>query len=92
MELSRDERIMEKYNEIEAEVLQIGWSGILEMYHPDVNVNHIRAFEIFQTYKSIYERLQMKAALAALPIELPVAKKQSWVKTVIQKIRNILGI
>ena len=55
-----DERVINKFNEIQNEILSIGWRGILRNYHPDTNINHPEAFKIFQLYKEIYENMKKR--------------------------------
>jgi len=43
--------------------MNIGWKGILEIYHPDTNYEHPKAFEIFQLYKEIYENMKKRLEL-----------------------------
>jgi hypothetical protein len=54
------DRVIEKFNEIQTEILRIGWSGILANYHPDANYQHPDAFRIFQLYKEIYENMHKR--------------------------------
>lgn len=55
-----DKRILEKLNEIQEEILRIGWSGILKHYHPDTNTTHPDAMKVFQLYKEIYENMKKR--------------------------------
>jgi hypothetical protein len=55
-----NERIIEKFNEIQEEIMRIGWRGILELYHPDANLDHPEAFKVFQLYKEIYENMKKR--------------------------------
>jgi hypothetical protein len=57
---SNDERIIEKFNEIQLEILRIGWKGILQTYHPDINCEHPEALEVFLLYKEIYENMKKR--------------------------------
>jgi hypothetical protein len=54
------DKVIEKFNEIQAEILRIGWKGILESYHPDSNFENPDAFKIFQLYKEIYENMHKR--------------------------------
>jgi DnaJ-class molecular chaperone len=40
------------------EISQLGWNGILQKYHPDVNVNREDAFRFFTFYKEVYEDMK----------------------------------
>jgi len=55
---NNNKAIIEKFNKIQNEIMNIGWKGILEIYHPDTNYEHPKAFEIFQLYKEIYENMK----------------------------------
>ena len=50
--------IIDKFNEIQNEILDIGWNGILKKYHPDVNMSHPEAFKVFQLYREIYDSMK----------------------------------
>ena len=58
-----NKKVIERFNQIQNEILNIGWKGILEIYHPDTNCEHPEAFKIFQLYKEIYENMKKKLAL-----------------------------
>ena len=47
------------YRSIQKEILLIGWKGILEMYHPDQNINAIEPHKLFQLYKKVYTEMQL---------------------------------
>lgn len=55
-----NDHIIDKFNEIQEEILAIGWNGILNIYHPDTNIDHPEAFKIFQLYKEIYESMKKR--------------------------------
>ena len=55
-----DSRIVDKFNEIQMEILNIGWTGILNIYHPDSNIDHPEAFKVFQLYKEIHENMKKR--------------------------------
>lgn len=55
-----NERIVDRFNEIQNEILLIGWNGILRDYHPDVNIDNPEAFKVFQLYKEIYENMKKR--------------------------------
>lgn len=42
------------------EILKVGWKGIMEKYHPDVNTGDPAANELFKMYKFIYEDMKKK--------------------------------
>jgi hypothetical protein len=60
---SADPKIIAKFNEIQYEILLIGWKGILEQYHPDLNIDNMQAFKQFQLYKEIYENMKKRLTI-----------------------------
>ena len=42
------------------EILRIGWKGIVEKYHPDVNVGQERANDRFRHYKAVFESMKQR--------------------------------
>jgi DnaJ-class molecular chaperone len=42
------------------EILKVGWKGIMEKYHPDVNTQDPAANELFKMYKYVYEDMKKK--------------------------------
>jgi len=42
------------------EILKVGWKGIMEKYHPDVNTQDPAANELFKMYKFVYEDMKKK--------------------------------
>ncbi len=42
------------------EILKVGWKGIMEKYHPDVNTEDPAANELFKMYKFVYEDMKKK--------------------------------
>ena len=62
--LSNKEQIIEKFNQIQIEILNIGWKGILETYHPDSNF-HPEAFKVFQLYKEIFEKMKERLIIGS---------------------------
>ncbi len=55
---------LKKVVAIREEILKIGWNGIVNRYHPDVNTEDPAANELFNMYKFIYE--DMKNRLLAV--------------------------
>lgn len=47
----------ERYRAIKEEIEQVGWSSILNQYHPDINVDDSAAIELFTLYKYVYETM-----------------------------------
>lgn len=54
-----DAIVLDKFNEIQHEILLIGWDGILKKYHPDINMVE-QAMDIFTLYKEIYNSILMR--------------------------------
>ncbi|MDP4179972.1 MAG: hypothetical protein Q8942_02645 [Bacillota bacterium] len=44
------------------EIMRIGWKGILEKYHPDVNTEDPAANELFKMYKYVYEDMKKRVS------------------------------
>lgn len=57
---NKGSKVVAKFNQIQAEILKVGWKGILETYHPDTNFENPDAFKIFQLYKEIYENMNQR--------------------------------
>ena len=55
-----DGHIIDKFNEIQEEILRLGWNNVLRNYHPDVNIDNPKAFEVFQLYREIYESMKKR--------------------------------
>ena len=66
MEDNKRAKIIEKLNDIQEEILEIGWNGIQEKYHPDVNVDDPEAFAIYKLYKHIYEKMQNRIKITEI--------------------------
>ncbi len=54
------QKLITKFNEIQGEILKIGWNGILDKYHPDINCDDVDAAKTFKMYKSIYENMKKR--------------------------------
>lgn len=46
------------YVAMRKEIEVIGWGGILQKYHPDVNIDDPAAFPLFELYKFVYSTMQ----------------------------------
>lgn len=60
MESAKHKKLISKFNEIQEEILKIGWNGIIEKYHPDMNCDDAEAAKTFKMYKSIYENMKKR--------------------------------
>lgn len=46
------------YVAMRKEIQQVGWGGILQKYHPDINMDDPAAFPLFELYKFVYSTMQ----------------------------------
>jgi hypothetical protein len=51
---------LERARGMREEILKVGWKGIMEKYHPDVNTEDPAANELFKMYKFVYESMKKK--------------------------------
>lgn len=49
---------MARYHAMKDEIMALGWSGICEKYHPDINLDDPAAAELFALYKFIYDTME----------------------------------
>ena len=54
------QKLITMFNQIQEEILRIGWNGILEKYHPDMHCNDSGAQKTFNMYKNIYENMRKR--------------------------------
>jgi len=54
------QKLISKFNEIQEEILKIGWNGIIEKYHPDMNCDDVDPLKTFKLYKSVYENMRKR--------------------------------
>jgi len=64
-----NQRILQKFNAIQSEILNIGWQGILKKYHPDNNLEHPESFKLFQLYKEIYGNMKKRLEISLEDVE-----------------------
>jgi len=50
----RNTKLHAQLDLMEQEIKNLGWSKILTIYHPDINVDWDQAWEIFQIYRKIH--------------------------------------
>ena len=50
--------MINKLNFTMSEIMQVGWTGIINKYHPDNNVGNPHAHEIWQWYATVCKRMQ----------------------------------
>ena len=53
-------KIINKLNEIQSEILTIGWVGVLNKYHPENNIDNPNAANDFKLYKHVYENMKQR--------------------------------
>lgn len=58
--VQRNKQMITKFNEIQEEILKIGWNGIIQKYHPDINCDDENSAKTFKMYKSIYENMKKR--------------------------------
>ena len=52
--------IIKKLNELQDEILHIGWDGILAKYHPEVNIDHPNPADLFKLYSHVYKNMKSR--------------------------------
>ena len=52
---------LQRYRAMRDEITEIGWGGILNKYHPDINVDDPAAPELFALYRFVYEEMQKES-------------------------------
>ena len=57
------QKIINKLNDIQLEILTIGWNGVLEKYHPDFNIDDPDAENIFKLYKHVFENMKERVSI-----------------------------
>lgn len=57
------DKVIKKLNEIQSEILLIGWNGIIAKYHPDVNIDDPDAAQVFQLYKTVHENMKQRITI-----------------------------
>ncbi|MEN8906621.1 MAG: hypothetical protein ABF289_11740 [Clostridiales bacterium] len=58
------QQIIGKLNEIQSEILLIGWNGVIEKYHPDFNLDDTEANNVFKLYKHVYENMKQRVSIS----------------------------
>ena len=46
------------YFAMRREIESIGWSGIVQKYHPDINVGNPAAMALFELYRFVYKTMR----------------------------------
>lgn len=49
---------LQRYRDMREEITELGWGGILNKYHPDINVDDPAAAELFALYRFVYDEMQ----------------------------------
>jgi uncharacterized protein YbcI len=63
------EKIMKKLKEIENEIIEIGWQGIVAKYHPDINIQDPNAVSLFRLYRNVYDYIKKQLAISGPKIK-----------------------
>lgn len=61
----KKKKIIQKLNELQIEILTLGWNGILEKYHPENNIENPDAENIFKLYKQVFENMKKRVSIPA---------------------------
>ncbi len=49
---------LQRYRDMREEITELGWGGILNKYHPDINVDDPAVAELFALYRFVYDEMQ----------------------------------
>ncbi len=60
LEINERSGSIANYVAMRKEIAQLGWGGILQKYHPDINVDDPAAFPLFELYKFVYSTMTEK--------------------------------
>ncbi len=52
---------LQRYRDMRDEITELGWGGILNKYHPDINVDDPAAAELFALYRFVYDEMQRES-------------------------------
>jgi hypothetical protein len=63
--MDNSDYIVEKFNQIQNEILDMSLKGIMDKYHPDVNLEHPEAFKLFQLYKEILDNMRKRLVISS---------------------------
>jgi len=58
--LQKDREIMAVLNQMQGEILRIGWLGVAKKYHPDINPDKPLTEEKYKVYRAIYDHMKEK--------------------------------
>lgn len=56
-------KIVDKLNEIQNEILEIGWKGIIEKYHPDFNLDNPDSVDTLKLYRHVYKNVKSRITI-----------------------------
>ena len=56
----REREIMAVLNQMQSEILRIGWLGVAKKYHPDTNPDEPLTEEKFKVYTAVYKYMKEK--------------------------------
>lgn len=55
---------LQRVQQMRDEILSMGWQGIVDKYHPDVNIDDPASKELFRMYKFVYEDMKKRLTLS----------------------------
>jgi len=58
--IQKDREIMAVLNQMQSEILRIGWLGVAKKYHPDINPDKPLTEEKYKVYRAIYDYMKEK--------------------------------
>ena len=53
-----DKRVLEELNNIQEEILKVGWRGVAKKYHSDLVPGNPGSEDVFKLYRCIYENMK----------------------------------
>lgn len=56
----KEKEIIAVINQMQTEILRIGWLGVAKKYHPDINPDEPHTEEKFKVYRAVYEYMKEK--------------------------------
>lgn len=51
---------MPSFRAMQDEIISVGWGGIIQKYHPDINVDEPAAMALFELYRFVYNTMKKK--------------------------------
>jgi hypothetical protein len=57
VQANRESGLLDKVYSTKQEIIELGWNGIVDKYHPDTNIDEVASKELFAMYKFVYETM-----------------------------------